>query len=188
MPKCAVKSCPRLKHEGDLCHSHNTIRRLGLPDAESVWIAKRLANYVVNENDCWIWQGTPNNVGYGKVGVRNDPSTPGEEEAAHRWFYKRLRGPIPEGLHLDHLCRTPLCVNPAHLEPVTQEENTRRGLASRGLGPGRTHCVNGHPWTQENVRRASTKTGEEHLMRCKACNTENVRRRNGHQPRRAVSA
>lgn len=40
-----------------------------------------------------------------------------------------LRGPIPDGLQLDHLCRNPSCVNPAHLEIVTGAENIRRGKA-----------------------------------------------------------
>lgn len=68
-----------------------------------------------NADGCWIWNGYKVK-GYGRFnGI-----------LAHRHAYQELRGDIPDGLGLDHLCRTPLCVNAWHLEPVTQEENNRR--------------------------------------------------------------
>lgn len=71
---------------------------------------------------CWVWQGVPDGSnGYGRLRVE------GRRTPAHRYFYERANGPVPNGLVLDHLCRTPLCVNPDHLEPVTIAENTRRG-------------------------------------------------------------
>lgn len=70
------------------------------------------------ETPCWIWQLYTNQYGYGN-------------KSAHRKMFERHFGPIPDGLHLDHLCRVPPCVNPAHLEPVTNTENVRRGLAAR---------------------------------------------------------
>jgi hypothetical protein len=73
------------------------------------------------DTPCWVWQWSLKGDGYGQaVG----PNGPGK---AHRIVYERLRGPIPAGLELDHLCRNPLCVNPDHLEPVTHQENLRRG-------------------------------------------------------------
>lgn len=74
---------------------------------------------------CWLWTGHQNNRGYGLWRVRS--STIG----AHRFAYQERVGPIPDGLEIDHLCRTPLCVNPGHLEPVTREENMRRAMAAR---------------------------------------------------------
>ena len=70
---------------------------------------------------CWVWQGTPGSTGYPRVNVG------GRFYAAHRLFYEQHKGPIPDGLHLDHLCRVPMCVNPDHLEAVTPKENLRRG-------------------------------------------------------------
>jgi hypothetical protein len=71
---------------------------------------------------CWIWQLGLSEDGYGEL------TEGGINKAAHRAYYERHIGPIPDGLILDHLCRVRCCVNPDHLEPVTSRENTRRGL------------------------------------------------------------
>lgn len=73
---------------------------------------------------CWVWK-RPSPNGYGLLRVN------GRQTLAHRSFYEMHIGPIPEGLSLDHLCRNPACVNPKHLEPVTQKINTIRGLAPK---------------------------------------------------------
>lgn len=86
---------------------------------------RRLASteYIVDpDTGCWNWQLYLNDRGYGKSGTKGSENT-----LAHRVVYERLVGPIPDGLQLDHLCRNPRCVNPAHLEPVTQSINQRRG-------------------------------------------------------------
>jgi hypothetical protein len=56
---------------------------------------------------------------------------PGKRARAHRFYYEKKCGPIPDGLTLDHLCRIRACVNPDHLEPVTNTENCRRGLGTK---------------------------------------------------------
>ncbi len=71
---------------------------------------------------CWIWQLALSEDGYGHAWEGK------AHKAAHRLYYERYVGPIPDGLLLDHLCRVRSCVNPEHLEPVTTLENTRRGL------------------------------------------------------------
>jgi|SRR5690606_3363064 len=76
---------------------------------------------------CWIWQKGNTRGGYGS---KHNPET-GRTCRAHRWYYEKLKGPIPRGLTLDHLCRQPSCVNPDHLEPVTTSENTRRANEAR---------------------------------------------------------
>lgn len=76
------------------------------------------------KSPCWIWQlGSLN--GYGKV-TRN-----GKQMGAHRAYYEEYIGPIPAGMQIDHLCRVPSCVNPEHLEAVTQAENGRRGANTK---------------------------------------------------------
>lgn len=105
-------------------------------------LGDRLASrYVVAGNGCWLWTGRTTPGGYGSL--RNEV---GRSEVAHRASYRCHVGSIPAGLQLDHLCRTPRCINPAHLEPVTARENIRRGQAAT-----RTRCLYGHEFTPENT-------------------------------------
>lgn len=73
--------------------------------------------------ECWIWVARMNRNGYGRL------YDSGEERMAHRVAYETFVGPIPEGMLLDHVCRTRCCVNPAHLDPVSHSINTLRGKA-----------------------------------------------------------
>lgn len=113
---------------------------------------------------CWFWTGTRYPNGYGKfhLGGKN-----GKGIGAHRFAYELLVGPIPDGLTLDHLCRNPPCVNPAHLEPVTQRENTLRGTGFIARQAAQTHCKRGHPLSGENL--AIEGAG---YRRCRACRRE----------------
>lgn len=77
-------------------------------------------------SECWIWQQELTK-GYGLFWDGPRTSKQHRAHQAHRWAYESLVGPIPGGLVIDHLCRQPACVNPAHLEPVTQRENMLRG-------------------------------------------------------------
>lgn len=74
---------------------------------------------------CWNWTAADDGNGYGLFGVNS------RHVRAHRYAYELIRGDIPPGLVLDHLCRNPSCVNPWHLEPVPQVENIRRGEVAR---------------------------------------------------------
>lgn len=83
---------------------------------------------------CWIWQRATTNRGYGHINCG------GRHQMAHRVYYERARGKVPAGMQLDHLCREPSCVNPDHLEPVTNAENTRRGAKAK-LTPALVHEI-----------------------------------------------
>lgn len=110
---------------------------------------------------CWIWTGCRHASGYGMLNVGGRK---GRLVRAHRYSYELLVGPIPDGLQLDHLCRVPACVNPDHLEPVTNRENTMRGSNFTAEKARQTHCIRGHEFDAENtyVRPNGTRL-------CRAC-------------------
>src|SRR5438132_10157018 len=99
----------------------------------------------VPESGCWIWEGAWSKKGYGNVRYE------GKVQAAHRVFYMLLRGPIPEGLTLDHLCRVRSCVNPDHLEIVTNRVNRERGYSPPAMNRRKTHCKRGHLFDEHNT-------------------------------------
>jgi len=85
--------------------------------------------------DCWLWDGHHDKDGYASIYV--DKRT----RQAHRVTYEEYIGPIPEGLQLDHTCRQRGCVNPRHVEPVTNIENQRRSPITMMM---KTVCKRGH--------------------------------------------
>lgn len=95
---------------------------------------------------CWEWLGYRNAENYGRCGFRGKTGV-----GAHRAIYLLLIGPIPEGLHLDHLCRNHGCVNPLHLQPVTCRTNTLRGMTEAARNLAKTRCANGHPYDELNT-------------------------------------
>mgnify|MGYP002335908730 CR=1 FL=1 len=117
----------------------------------------------VTESGCWIWMGTVKEHGYGVIGENY------KNIRAHRLAYEKYRGPIPKGLVLDHLCRVPSCVNPWHLEPVTDAENFARG---RHPNREKTHCKNGHPLSGENLYIYPENKKGSVRRSCKTCRKE----------------
>ena len=116
------------------------------------WLPERYARKItVDSSGCWLWESLAA-TGYGTASLN------GRKVLAHRLFYELAKGPIPEGLHIDHVCRTRSCVNPDHLEAVTLAENNRRAAAAM------THCCNGHPYDEAN-----TKYDRNGHRICRAC-------------------
>lgn len=95
---------------------------------------------------CWTWTGKQSGGGYG-YWYGGHPT----QRLVHRVVYEALVGQIPDGCQLDHLCRNRLCVNPAHLEPVSPRENTRRSTAPAAVNAAKTQCIRGHQFTPENT-------------------------------------
>lgn len=132
-------------------------------------IFERLNRFIDTSTDCWLWTGNLNIWGYASIGVG------GKSLRAHRVSYEMFVGPIPSDKpQLDHLCRTPACVRPDHLEPVTNRENSLRGVGITAICAKKTHCTQGHALTPENVY-----IRKQGWRACRTCNTlaERARKR-----------
>jgi hypothetical protein len=131
----------------------------------------RFLSYVARPKDgdgCWLWFGATQQQGYG-LWTFYPPAHPKKKlQVAHRVMWELVRGPIPAGLELDHLCRQKSCVNPDHLEPVTHAVNLQRC---------KTHCKNGHDL---NVTGKKTSEGKRYCVPCRR-----VRWRDRQRERRA---
>lgn len=153
---CSVVGCDRWVRASGMCNPHylRTQRHGdpfgGGPSKRSVRYAsdsERVLRNIEIVDGHWLWTGTLQPEGYGRIGKAGRPI------GAHRLSYETFVGPIPEGLHIDHLCRIPRCVNPVHLEPVTCAENMHRGTSPAALNARKTHCPHGHPYDEVNTRR-----------------------------------
>ena len=117
---------------------------------------------VVKSDGCWTWRGSTHwKEGYGRFRYH------GKTVSAHRVAYELTIGPIPDGLVIDHLCRNRVCVNPAHMEPVTDRENVLRGVGPSAINSTKTHCLRGHAFSTENTR--IDKIGKRD---CRTCSRE----------------
>jgi hypothetical protein len=112
---------------------------------------------------CWNWNASHSPTGYARIGAGGRK---GKTLYAHRVSYELFVGSIPEGMQLDHLCRNRGCVNPAHLEPVTQRENILRGngLSAKYARRG-NRCLRGHLYDEENTYLRP----DNGKRQCKAC-------------------
>jgi hypothetical protein len=136
---------------------------------------KRFMSKVSQTDTCWLWTASTAK-GYGRFSIGKRSEGTLRLVIAHQITYEHFVAPIPAGMQLDHLCRVRNCVNPAHLEPVTNRENSRRG--SRGAVDV---CVNGHPYDVVNTSwYADRRRG--HRRYCRACAREKMaaRRANGY--------
>lgn len=127
------------------------------------YVRESLVDHIADKftvgDGCWEWTGTRNDSGYGVV----------RKQRAHRAVYELMVGPIPDRLTLDHLCRNRACVRPDHLEPVTREENVRRGI--HGGNALKTHCPAGHLYD------AIRPNGRYLARRCTTCEADRRRAR-----------
>ena len=140
---CEIDGCTKPRRRKlRICGMHESRRRRGqdMTAPPQRIIGDNVARFwaKVNGGDvdtCWLWTGATNNHGYPQIRI-------GEITVlAHRYAYENTRAEIPTGLELDHLCKTPLCVNPWHLEPVTRQVNVDRADYSRNGGDQRSEAA-----------------------------------------------
>ena len=115
---------------------------------KSIPVSERFAAMVSPEpnSGCWLWLGCVDPNGYARMYDGVSGGRP-----VHQVAYEIHKGPIPENLHIDHRCRVRCCVNPNHLEAVTQLENTRRGHGLAVVNAAKTHCPAGHLYSDGNT-------------------------------------
>lgn len=160
---CLIVGCDARCVGSGLCEKHyRRLRRHGDPMATPRFdpLEVRFWRYVEKTDQCWNWTGATN-LGYGTFCISQRPT---KVVRAHRYAYELLVGPIPTGLVIDHLCRNHGCVNPSHMEPVTNRENVLRGDTLPARNAAKTHCVHGHLFNDANTK--ITKGGGR---RCRTC-------------------
>lgn len=106
--------------------------------------------------ECWVWTGAISDNGYGRI----------NRDYIHRLSYQQFVGPIPTGLVIDHLCRNRACWNPAHLEAVVERVNILRGVGRSAIHVVKTHCENGHAFTEDNTYLRPD-TGTRQCLTCR---------------------
>lgn len=142
--RCSVDGCTKTHRARGYCASHYArMMRNGAPVLQPHATPQVRFEAKIHKipGGCWIWTAQIGTHGYGVFGTGGRADR--KMVYAHRFSYEMYVGPIPDGLHLDHLCRVKPCVNPDHLEPVTPRVNAQRGWRDaehcRMCGASRNH-------------------------------------------------
>jgi HNH endonuclease len=111
---------------------------------------------------CWIWTGAISR-GYGNFTVAK-----GQTGKAHRFSYLLHWGFLGD-YQVDHKCCETRCINPHHLQLLTNKENNEKSTSPSAINKRKTHCIHGHEFIESNIIRY--KDGHR---RCKTCLEERI--------------
>lgn len=137
-------------------------------DDVNFWTRVDFDGPLVLSTPCWVWTANPTSL-YGAYYCPIEK----RQVRAHRYSWEQANGEkIPEGLEVDHLCKTTSCIRPRHLEVVTGHENILRSDGPAAINARRTECVNGHEFSEKNTRISPRGARE-----CRECNRLKQRRR-----------
>lgn len=121
--------------------------------------ARIRAQTAVQDDGCWVYTGQPS-TRYPEVRID------GVRHGIHRWSYERHHGPIPDGHHVDHMCRHTHCWNPDHLRTLTALDNARDNVRANAHA-AKSHCVNGHRLDGDNVYRPPSQPSRRMCRQCR---------------------
>jgi len=183
---CSIDGCEKDALQKGMCRPHyqswwkhgdplhvDKFPHFGSPEA-------RFWSKVEKTDSCWMWTAQISVAGYGKFYFEGSPWL------AHRFSYQFFVGPIPEGLTIDHVCHSNSdceegslclhrrCVNPDHLEPVTQEENVARMNGTPGPAE-KIHCLRGHPLSGNNLIIRGRGNNGKLRRECRTCSVTRTR-------------
>jgi len=145
MNDCSISDCEGRVHARTYCNMHYIRwRRTGTTEPHAPRIKRnseeRFWKKVDRSGTCWMWTGGTDKGGYGVF------KTDSRSIGAHRYAYELMIGPVPIGMLVDHKCRNPGCVNPAHLQAATYKQNgENRSLEGKGVSG-----VRGVYWVSAN--------------------------------------
>jgi hypothetical protein len=175
--KCSIDGCDRPHRGKGMCQVHymrayHHNDPLYRPSRMRGSAKDRLDNMtdLDLETGCLVWRGAVDKRGYGRI-----TDDTGWRDMAHRLSYKLNVGEIPRGLVIHHKCYNTRCVNPEHLEPTTHNDNivTKGKSNAAYLNSIKTHCNQGHEFTQENTYYHTNKWGKKNRT-CKTCHKKRV--------------
>lgn len=172
---CSLPDCDLKHHARGFCRSHYHQHVTPAPGKPRLPLRERFMASVqvdADQSGCWLWTRRLHPTGYGYFSTRRPDGKWGPRRA-HRVSYELFVGPIPDGLTIDHLCGVRHCVNPQHLNAVTQRENTLRNGSPAAENARVETCLRGHPLEGDNLQVINSAAGVK--RRCKTCARERRR-------------
>lgn len=149
----------------------NLCKPTGIKEARLTTVETLAKRFIIEPNGCWQWRGYIGVNGYAHFTINR------KSKLAHRILWELVGNTQKPELQLDHTCENKSCVNPKHLDEVTPFVNTARGDNIATNNRMKTRCVQGHPFSGENLSRKRRPHGYERV--CLACHRDTTNKFRG---------